>query len=102
MTPAKRKQGKSKLVLNKESKKIEVVQPLYTFSGLWVTNQDRFVEVLSKTDAFILQEDGKRLARCLIDDNGKTEFVGSLMEKQRGQEEKTSTGLNWPILRRRD
>lgn len=102
MKPQIRKSGNSKLVFNKEKHVFEVdkgIPERYAFSGLWVTDQDRFVEVLTAEEAFILQEDGKRLARCAIDQNGRTEFVGSLQEKQRGDEQKTGKGLNWPTLK---
>jgi len=68
------------------------------FNGLWITSKDYFVNVVSKIEAYIITEQGIKLAKCEIDANGNTELVGKLMERRVGEEEKTKEGKIWPKL----
>lgn len=68
------------------------------YLGLWVTTKGYFVLVVGVTEAYIITEVGQKLAHCSINENGETELVGKLAERQRGEEIATSGGKKWPKL----
>jgi len=61
-----------------------------TFEGIWLTNQDYFVEVIHAKLCYILQEDGRRLFEAAISDSGIVSVDGgpicSVLVKRRGEE----------------
>lgn len=80
---------------------IKLIQPkeIYPFRGLWLTDRGFFVNVVSKHESYVIGENGRKVAICLVDEDGKTEHVGKIMERRRGEEVTTLKGQKWPKLR---
>lgn len=69
------------------------------YIGLWITSKGYFISVVGINEAYIITEIGQKLAHCSINENGETELVGKLIERQRGEEQTTtSKGIKWPRL----
>lgn len=83
------------------SEKGKIVQSTMSqnFIGLWITTKGYFIHVISMKDAFVLTENGHRLAKCEINQDGQTELVGKLQERQRGEEKTTTGGKIWPVVK---
>lgn len=71
---------------------------MYMWKGLWITNKGKFIHVVGPKEAYILTEDGKRIAATQINSEGHTELVGSLLHRRIGEEKTTKEGIKWPSL----
>ncbi|HWY36898.1 MAG TPA: hypothetical protein VNX68_19800 [Nitrosopumilaceae archaeon] len=86
------------ILIKEKTKVLKGQEPLFdNFNGLWVSSKGYFIHVISKDEAYILQEDGRKLGVCIVDTNGQTKLVGKLMERQIGPEHtRTKDGKTWP------
>jgi len=74
------------------------------WNGLWITDTQLFVEVVTSEEAYTLNSKGGRMIRCQITTNG-TLYIDralacKLVERRRGDETfvKGKDGLEWPTL----
>ena len=71
------------------------------WSGLWLTEKDTFVEVVSNDEAYFLRENGSRLVKGSINRSGVIVIDGQeschLQERRIGTEPKSKySGKSWP------
>jgi len=72
-----------------------------TWVGLWLTEKDTFVEVVSNDEAYFLRENGSRLVKGSINRSGVIVIDGQeschLQERRIGTEPKSKySGKSWP------
>lgn len=71
------------------------------WNGLWITDTNLFVEVVTSEEAYTLNSKGGRMIRCQITVDGTLYIDRSLacklIERRRGAET-TIQGIEWPTL----
>lgn len=83
----------------KPSPKPKEVVPIWC--GLWLTDSQTFVEVVTNEEAYFLRENGTRLVRCSVNHSGVVSIDGAkscrLMERRLGDKSTPQLGKKpWP------
>lgn len=71
------------------------------YSGLWFTDKNIFLEVISLNECYIIDVDGYRVCKTSIDDTGGSTLAGNIYTKRRGAEDVNvkKSIFTWPTLK---
>lgn len=71
------------------------------FAGLWHTDKNIFLEIITNDECYIIDVDGFRVVKTTVDETGNSPLAGNIYTKRRGMEETLvrKSNIAWPSLR---
>jgi hypothetical protein len=69
------------------------------WTGFWITEKQKFVEVVSNNEVYLVNQQGERTIQLYLNEDGECSFYGKLLTKRRGEETLARFGLDWPKLK---